>query len=128
MVINLYIGTEKLDLFGDETIELNSSITDVSDITKNTTEYTKSFTVPASDQNNYIFKHYYDANIDNGFDARIKQDGYIELDGILFKKGKFRLNKVSLKNGRPYAYTLNFWGNLVSIKDKLKKDELKDLD
>jgi hypothetical protein len=128
MIINLYIGTDKLDLFGDEDINLNSSIADVSDITKNTTEYTKSFTVPASDNNNAIFKHYYDANIDDGFDARIKQSGSIELDGIPFKYGKFRLNKVALKNNKPSSYTLNFWGRLVSLKDLLKKDELTDLD
>lgn len=128
MVTKLFIGTERLDLFADESITINSSIADVSDITINTTDYTKSFTVPASQINNEIFKHYYEANIDGGFDARIKQDGHIELDGIPFKIGKFRLNKVNMKNGLPSSYTINFWGNLVSIKDTLKKDELKDLD
>lgn len=128
MVTKLYIGTEKLDLFADENISLNSSIADVSDITKNTTEFTKGFTVPASDINNEIFKHYYEANIDGGFDARIKIDGKIELDGIPFKTGKFRLNGVKLKNGLPDSYNINFWGNLVNIKDALTNNELKDLD
>lgn len=128
MIIKLYIQNQRLDLFADENIMLNSSIADVQDITKNTTEYTKSFTVPASDENNQIFKHYYDFNIDGGFDARIKQDGYIELDGIPFKTGKFRLNKVDIRQGKPYSYTINFWGRLVSFKDLFGDDELKDLD
>lgn len=130
MIIKLYIGSDKLDLFKSENIEVNSSIADVSDITKNTTEYTKSFTVPASDTNNQIFKHYYNADLSGSevFDARIKVDGSIELDGIPFKFGKYRLSKVSIKKGVPYSYTINFWGNLVNIKDALKKDELKDLD
>lgn len=128
MVIDLYIGTDKLDLFKDENINLSSSIADVSDITKNTTDFTKSFTVPASDNNNNIFKHYYDANIDGGFDARIKQDGKIELDGIPFKIGKWRLNSVKIKNGLPNSYNINFWGNLVSLKDVLQNDELSVLD
>lgn len=128
MVTKIYIGNDRLDLYGDENISLTSSIADTQDITKNTTDFTKTFTVPASDINNAIFRHYYDATIDNAFDARTKVDGRIELDGIPFRKGKFRLNKVSVKKGRPSSYTVNFWGNLVSINDKLKKKELIDLD
>lgn len=128
MVIKLFIGGKKLDLSSDENIMLNSSIADVTDITKNTTDFTKAFTVPASDNNNNIFKHYYNADIDGGFDARIKQDGRIELDGIPFKVGKWRLNSVKIKNGVPSSYNINFWGNLVSIKDALKNDELSYLD
>jgi hypothetical protein len=127
-VIGLFIGTEKLVLFSDENITINSSIADVSDITINTTDYTKTFTVPANNANNETFRHYYEANIDGGFDARIKQAGHIELDGIPFKIGKWRLNKVNIVNGVASSYTINFWGNLVSMKDTLKKDELKDLD
>ena len=63
MIIKLYIKGQRLDLFADENIMLNSSIADVQDITKNTTEYTKSFTVPASDENNQIFKHYFSQDI-----------------------------------------------------------------
>ena len=40
MVTKLYIGNEQLDLHQDENIIVNSSIADISDITKNKTEYT----------------------------------------------------------------------------------------
>jgi len=128
MIIDVFIGTKKLELFKDETVELNSSIANTSDITKNTTEYTKSFTVPASDINNEIFKHYYNANVDNTFDARVKVAGRIELGGVPFKYGKWRLEKVSVAKGMPKDYTINFRGNLVSLKDKFKEDTLNDLD
>ena len=127
MVTKLYIGTDRLDLYEDENISLTSSIQNTQDITKNTTDFTKSFTVPASDINNAIFKHWYDATVDNTFDSRIKVDGYIELDGIPFKTGKWRLSKVSVKKGRAESYTINFWGNLVDLPAKLKNLELKDL-
>ncbi len=127
MMTNIYIGNERLDLFKDESIEVTSSVANINDITKNMTDYSKSFTVPATHINNKIFKHYYDANIDNAFDARIKHDGRIELDGLPFKYGKWKLEKVSVKQGKPYAYTITFFGNLVSLKDKLKNYELKDL-
>jgi len=128
MIVDIYIGNYKIDTFKDESAELNNSIANVNDITKNTTEYTKSFTVPASHINNKVFKHYYNANIDNTFDARVKVSGRIDLKGIPFKYGKWRLAKVQVKQGKPYAYTINFWGNLVSLKDKFKDDLLSDLD
>ncbi len=128
MIVDIYIGNYKLDTFKDESAELNNSIANVNDITKNTTEYTKSFTVPASHINNKVFKHYYNANIDNTFDARVKVAGRIDLKGIPFKYGKWRLAKVQVKQGKPYAYTINFWGNLVSLKDKFKDDLLNVLD
>lgn len=128
MIIDLYIADTKLDLFKDETIELNSSIAKTSDISANTTDYTKSFTVPATRINNNLFKHYYDASIDNTFDARTKIAGRIELDGLPFKFGKWRLESVKVTQGKPSSYTVNFWGNLVSLKDKFKDDELSSLD
>jgi len=127
MVAKIYIGNDRLDLFKSENIEVSSSVASINDITKNLTDFARGFTVPATHNNNRIFKHYYDANIDNAFDARIKHDGRIELDGLPFKFGKFSLKSVSIKQGRPYAYTVDFTGNLISLKDKLKNYELKDL-
>lgn len=128
MIVNIFIGEDQVDLFQEENLEINSSVADIEDITKNTTDYTKTFTVPASAENNILFKHWYNADIDNSFDARIKVDGRIELDGMLFRVGKFRLSKVSVKHGAPSSYTINFWGNLLDLKDTLGKDELSDLD
>lgn len=128
MIVGIFIGNDKLELFADENIEIVSSITDSSDITKNTTDYSKGFTVPASDRNNAIFKHYYNATVDNTFDARIKVDGRIELDGLPFKSGKIRLEKVNVKSQKASSYSINFFGKLVNLKDKLKDDELSTLD
>lgn len=128
MITEIYIGDYKVDLFKDENIEFNSSVANTEDITKINTDYTKSFTVPASDRNNFLFKHYYNADIDNTFDARVKVSGEIKIDGFPFKIGRFRLEKVAVKNGVAQSYTINFWGNLVNIKDLLGESELTSLD
>jgi hypothetical protein len=128
MITAIYIGTEKLDLFGDENITVQSSILSSQDITSNSGDFTKDFSVPATENNNNIFKHYYNANIDNTFDARTKVDGRIELDGLPFKRGKFSLRKVIVKSGNPSSYSVYFSGNNASIKSKVGNDELKDLD
>jgi hypothetical protein len=128
MIVSLYIGEDKLDLFNDETIEINSSVQNVNDITKNTTDFSKNFTIPASEINNKIFKHYYDANIDNGFDARTKVSGRIEIDGVVYRYGKFSLLSVKLKQDKPSSYSIVFYGNLINLVDLLKDDQLNDLD
>ena len=128
MVTEIYISDSKLDLFKDENIDFNSSVANTDDITKINTDFTKSFTVPASDKNNFTFKHYYNADIDNTFDARVKIKGEIKIDGFPFRVGKFRLEKVSIKNGKASSYTINFWADLISVKDLIADDELSKLD
>lgn len=128
MTVKIYIENELLDLFEEQVIELNSSVANTDDISKINTDYTKTFTVPSSDKNDKIFKHYYNADIDNTFDARTKKNGRIELDGFPFRTGKIRLEKVLVKSGEPSAYTIIFWGNLVNFKNLMKDDELSSLD
>lgn len=128
MVLSIYIEDKKLDLFDDEVIELNSSVANTEDISKINTDYTKTFTVPASDNNNAIFRHYYNADIDNTFDARTKKKARIELSGITFRTGKMRLEKVIVKGNMPSSYTITFWGTLINFKNLIKDDELNSLD
>ena len=128
MTVGVFVENRKLDLYKDDSIEIVSSVADTSDVSKIRTDFSKSFTVPASDNNNNIFKHYYDADIDNGFDARIKVNGRIEIDGLPFRNGKITLQKVNKKKDKAESYTIGFFGNLVSLKDKVKDDELTSLD
>ena len=128
--VQLYIDTsgdptseqptyERVDLNDFESIELTSSVQEVRDIEKVFTDYSRQFTLPASAQNNSVFKHYYNTNIVNGFDARIKQRAYISLNGILFREGFIRLSEVTRKNERPSMYKVVFFGAMVSLKQVL---------
>jgi hypothetical protein len=89
MKVALYIYddnvSKRIELFEDEKISLTSSIQNVNDISKVFTDYSQSFTIPASDNNNEIFRHWYENSLDNGFDQRVRYDGYIELDTQLFR-------------------------------------------
>jgi hypothetical protein len=60
----------------------------VKDPAKIFTSFTKTFSVPASKTNNKLFKHYYNYDIVNGYDARIKKAGKIELNHIAYKTDK----------------------------------------
>tara|TARA_R100001244_G_C5110468_1_gene121046 strand:+ start:151 stop:342 length:192 start_codon:yes stop_codon:yes gene_type:complete len=57
--LQLYISGTRVDLFKDETVSITQTIKNVKDISKTFTDFTQSFTVPASRINNKFFKHYY---------------------------------------------------------------------
>ena len=53
----------RLDLYNDESIEVTSSIKQAKDIGTIYSDFTQSFTVPASSNNNKVFKHFYNFDI-----------------------------------------------------------------
>ena len=125
--IQLFIEGQRVDMFQDESVSITQSIQNVKDIAKVFTEFTKTFTLPASKANNKIFKHYYNFDITGGFDARTKKDATLELNYLPFKKGKVKLEGVDLKNRRPKSYRITFFGNTVTLKDLLGEDKLNAL-
>ncbi len=132
-------AVNRIELFNDEKISVTSSIQNFNDIGKLFTDYSQTFTVPASKHNNTIFKHWYESavgltndedplDVDFAFDHRIKYYGYIEIDSIPFRDGKFLMQKANKKNNFIESYTINFVGNLVQLKDKFKEDKLNVLE
>lgn len=126
--IELYIEGQRVDMFKDESISITQSIQNVKDISKIFTDFTKTFSVPASKVNNKIFKHYYNFDIQNGFDGRTKKDAVIELNTLPFRNGKIKLEGVDLKNNIPHTYKITFFGSTVTLKDLLGEDKLQSLD
>ena len=119
---------QRLDLFKDEKISITSQIGNANDIGKLYTDYTQSFTIPASKNNNQILSHWYESSIDNGFDHRMRYDAYIEVNTHRFKNGTIQLEKADKKDGFIESYTVTFYGNLVQLKDVIKDDKLNTLD
>ena len=118
---------KRVDMFNDETISLTSKIQDVRDIQKVFTDFSQTFTLPASKTNNKLFQHWYNYNIDNGFDARNRKDAVMELDFSPFRRGKISLNNVKMKDNKPFSYEVIFYGNTINLKDLLGDDELSTL-
>lgn len=122
--LQLYIEGERVDLFDDESVSITQTIQNVKDIAKVFTTFTKTFNVPASKINNRIFEHYYNFDIVDGFDARIKKSATIELNTVPFKKGKIKLEGVNLKYNKPHTYKLTFFGDSIELKEIIGEDKL----
>ena len=114
-------------MFPDETVSLTQTIQNVRDVGKIFTDFSKTFNVPASKVNNKIFKHYYNFNIQFGFDARVKKSAAIELNSIPFVKGKIKLEGVNLTNNKASSYKITFFGDIVTLKDSFGNDDLSSL-
>lgn len=126
-VVELYISDTRVDLFKDESVTITDTITNAKDVAKVFTAFSQQFSLPASSTNNQIFKHYYNYDITNGFDARIRVSAILKLNGVDFKIGKVKLNSVSLKNNKAYSYKVVFYGETVALNDTLGGDKLSAL-
>ena len=118
----------RLELFNDEKITVSSTIQNISDISKIFTDYSQGFTIPCSPTNNAIFQHFYQNDVDATIDYQNRYNAYIEVDTVLFRRGKIQLEKTNLKNGQPDSYSVTFYGAGVSLKDYFNEDKLSQLD
>ena len=126
--VDIYINDVRLDIFQDEEISINLSVQNVQDISKVFTDFTQGFTVPASATNNGVFSYYYRNDVVGGFDGRLRASARIEINSLPFRTGVVELENVQLKGTEPYAYTLTFYGDVVTLTDLFGEDYLYDLD
>ena len=124
----IYNDFTKLDLFKDESVSITDTIQNVKDPAKIFSPFSQQFSVPASKHNNKFFKHYYNSEVANSYDARFLGDALIQLNGTNYKKGSFRLTSVELKNNVAYSYKLVFTGETVEFKQILAENELSSLE
>jgi hypothetical protein len=117
----------RLELFNDEKITVSSTIQNISDISKIFTDFSQGFTIPCSTINNAIFQHFYQNDVDATIDYQNRYNAYIEIDTILFRRGKIQLEKTNLKNGQADSYSVTFYGAGVSLKDFFNEDKLSQL-
>jgi hypothetical protein len=125
--VEIYVDNQILDLFDDEKIQVKSSVQDVNDIAKVFTDFSQSFYVPASDNNNAIFGFYHNNEVDE-FNANVRAACRIEIGLTPFRDGKLQLEGGVVKHNQVDAYKVTFYGEVVTLKDKFKEDKLNTLD
>jgi hypothetical protein len=118
---------ELLTMFKDETLEITSKLNDIEKLSNVFMDVTNTFTVPAA-ENDHIFKHYYDSDIDDPINANIRLDAYLEIDSFPFRYGKVQLEGVTLKKQRPDNYKITFYGGLLQLTDLFGEDTIDRLD
>lgn len=67
-------------------------------------------------------------SVTNTFDGRLRQPARIEINSLPFRTGVIEIENVQLKGTEPYAYTLTFYGNVVTLSDLFGDDYLYDVE
>ena len=127
-IVGLFVEGVQVELFNDEQINVNSSVQNISDISKVFTDFSQSFTVPASPHNNNIFQYFYESDLEQTIDQNLRRNAFIEIDLTFFRRGKIQLEKSNIKNGKVESYTVTFYGDILTLKDKFGEDKLNNLD
>jgi hypothetical protein len=126
--VQIYIEGERLELFNDEEIILTSSVQNVQDIAKVFTDFTQSFTIPASTVNNQIFQHFYASEVDGTLDHQLRRSAQIDVDLVKLRTGKIQIEKANLKKGMAESYQITFYGDVRTLQDYFGEDKLSVLD
>lgn len=125
--INNPLGVwELLDLYSEETIQLELKLKDFKEIERVYSTYSHDFVVPASDLNNKIFGFYFDSDID-----QTKKQYYncrIMVGEEVFKYGKLVLTAGQILTTHMENYNVSFYSGLQPLKALLGDDTLADLD
>jgi hypothetical protein len=119
---------ELLDMYNDENIEFTSKLSDIEKLSNVFTDFTNTFTIPASENNNRLFKHYYDVDIDNTFNANLRVDALLEIDSFPLRYGKLQLEGISVLNQMPDSYKITFYGELTQLTELFDDDTIDLLD
>lgn len=125
--VNIYIDGQRAEMFDYESVVITDTIKDVRDVSKIFTEYSQTFSLPASKTNNKIFKHYYNNDINDGFDSRVRVPAKLELNSLPFKNGYIKLEGVDLRDNKAHTYRITFFGNTITLKELLGDDLLSSL-
>jgi len=132
--MEIVVNNVFLDIDETETIALNYSIDDLSDISSKATDYTKTFTLKGTNKNNQAFGHFFEpskyiakelstipseSNSFAFFNPQKSIDATMYKDGIHIMDGELKLLKVNVVDSVVF-YEVVFFGKLGSLYNELR--------
>ncbi len=119
-----YGGIIQLNDF--EPISLSKSVSDVKDISTNSTTFSKNFVVPSNANNDRIFDSLFLIGADGYYDPRKKARAWILVDTIPLEEGFIQLLSVNITN-KQAAYELVFYADANDFLTKIEGLYLEDI-
>ena len=125
--ISLTIGGVTADLYKGEDITLIKQAKDLTDLGATRTDFSRPFTIPATDTNNGIFEHFYNLDIDDPYPVHNKAEASISVKGVQIFEGVLELMNVTIKNNVADSYEVNFYGRNKQLTTLWGDDYLRDI-
>jgi hypothetical protein len=137
MSARLFVEGIEADTLGDIDVDFTFSVSDISDIERRNTSYSKTITLPSTAKNQQLFGNIFDISVNNDFyeeDANIgvnfnpakQAQAQIFLDNVKIFDGVLRMMKINSLEGE-IIYEVNVFGRLRDILHELGDKTLADL-
>jgi hypothetical protein len=126
-MVQIRVGDVYLDLYEFDPPKLNFAIEDITD-TSARSEFTRTFRIPATSNNNAFFETAFEIN-GQDFDVTQKIPAELMVDGILFRQGELRLNKIFItRENEKIDYECIFFGVTRSLATSIGDGTINQLD
>tara|TARA_R110000824_G_scaffold71291_3_gene182599 strand:+ start:2429 stop:5041 length:2613 start_codon:yes stop_codon:yes gene_type:complete len=114
----------------DFPLAMTFQITDFKDLTSTTGDYSKTFKIPATKNNNKLLKNSFTPNILNGddFNSTALKDCRIIFDGFTVLVGTIKINDVGGFDETPSYYSCTFFGNNLGWSNKITDKYMNEIE
>ena len=123
-------GDTQLDTYDDETILLNYSIVDITDIASRNTSFSKEITIPGTPKNNQFFQNIFDVNVDleiTSYNPKRAIPAQIMIGTRTIFQGNLQLVSIT-KNQKSVEYNIILTGILKNLLYNFGDYSLQQLD
>jgi hypothetical protein len=119
---------QDLDLYEDEAVEITKRVKELQEITLNETEFSREFNIPANNKNNLAFGFYANIDVDSTIDPHKSIEAMWTIDLAARFTGVLEIKGCTYKDGKPYSYTLVFYGRVKNLAAVFGEDKLTVID
>lgn len=126
---NNVLGSIPVGNNDDFPLVLTDSISDIDNVFKRTSSFSKSARFPADKATNQLLEYLYNSNISDDKDMKNLKDCRLVVNGLQYVNyNKIKLTNVVSSYGRPNEYEYTLYGENFEWVELLKNVYLKDLD
>ncbi len=112
----------------DFPLAMTFQISDIKDLTSTSGDYSKTFKIPATKNNNKLLKHSYTPNIDTDVNLNENKKCRILINNLFSVKGLIKVTGVGGYGETPSYYNCVFFGSNLSWADDLSNKYMNELD
>ena len=126
LIVTVDSNFKSVDLYDDVSIPLTFQVSDIKDITKKNTNYSKTFEVPCTEDNMLLFENTSIAGISGiemskRYDCKILQDSQEVFTGVV------SVVKVNKENNTPISYTIQVNSRVKTFIDRINNLTFSDI-
>ena len=125
---NSVVGELDVTDHSDFPLAMTFQISDIKDLTSTSGDYSKTFKIPATKNNNKLLKHSYTPNIDTNVNLTENKKCRILINNLFSVKGLIKVTGVGGYGETPSYYDCVFFGSNLSWADDLSNKYMNELD